>query len=517
MTERAPIIVVGGGHNGLVCAAYLARAGRRVLVLEAAAQAGGCAATHEFHPGFKVSSIAHLLYGFDAQVAGDLNLTQHGLAFAQQNLRSAALHPAAEALVFDGDSVSGAGLDAADRDAFQRFVAARRRFAAVLASWHAAPPPRLALGGWRDALPVAKLGWAVRRLGRRDMRELLRIATMSVDDWLNEYFTGARIKGALALDAVLGTRSGPRHGGTVFTSLHRAAGGGVYSVPQGGMGSLSAALVRAATAAGAQVRCQARVAGFEVVAGRVGGVRLASGETLSCSGVVSALDPRQTLLGLLGARHLEAEFARRVQHVRATGTAAKLHLALSRAPEFHGLKTQDLGERLLIAPDADYVERAFNPAKYSEYSPQPVMEIHLPSIHDAGMAPAGQQVLSAIVQYAPHDLAAGWPAARSRFLETCLETLARHAPGLRASILHAELLTPADIAARVGITGGHWHHGELALDQYLMLRPVPGAAQYQAPVAGLYLCSAGTHPGGGVLGTPGRLAAAQLLAQEAAP
>ena len=517
MTERAPIIVVGGGHNGLVCAAYLARAGRQVLVLEAADRAGGCAATHEFHPGFRVSSIAHLLYGLDAQVAGDLNLTQHGLAYAQQNLRSLALHPAAEALVFDGDSVSGAGLDAADRDAFQEFVAARRRCAAVLASWHAAPPPRLALDGWRDALPVAKLGWAVRRLGRKDMRELLRIATMSVDDWLNEYFTGARIKGALALDAVLGAWAGPRSGGTVFTSLHRAAGGAVYSVPQGGMGSLSAALARAATAAGAEIRCQARVAGFEVKAGRVSGVRLASGETLACSGVVSALDPQQTLLGLLGARHLEAEFARRVQHLRATGTAAKLHLALSCAPEFHGLKTQDLGQRLLIAPDADYVERAFNPAKYGEYSPQPVMEIHLPSVHDAGMAPAGQQVLSAVVQYAPHNLAAGWPAARSRFLETCLETLARHAPGLRASILHAELLTPTDIAARAGITGGHWHHGELALDQYLMLRPVPGAAQYQAPVAGLYLCSAGTHPGGGVLGTPGRLAAAQLLAKEAAP
>ena len=518
MTEHAPIVVVGAGHNGLVCATYLARAGRRVVLLEASDRGGGAAVTQEFHPGFRVSSIAHLLYGLDARVVQDLALTQHGLSYAQRDLRSVALHADAAALILssDGRLMGEVGdISDADRGAYRQFVAARHRFATVLAQWHEQPAPRLAIGRWRDALPLAQMAWAVRRLGRRDMRELLRVATMSVQDWLEEYFAAPRIIGALALDGVLGTRAGPRSGGTVFTSLHRAAGGGRYDVPQGGMGSVAAALTKAAVAAGVEIRYRSKVDGFALEAGRVSAARLSDGTVVPAAAIISALDPQQTLLNLLGARHLEAEFARRVQHVRAIGTAAKLHLALSAAPSFQGLAPELAGQRLLIAPDTDYVERAFNPAKYRDFSPRPVMEIHVPTVHDPGMAAAGRHVLSAIVQYAPHDLAAGWDTQRAAFLERCLDTLERFAPGLRARILHAELLTPVDIAQRTGATGGHWHHGELALDQYLMLRPVPGAAQYAVPVQGLYLCSAGTHPGGGVLGTAGRLAAAQVLAQEA--
>jgi phytoene dehydrogenase-like protein len=516
MTERAPILVIGAGHNGLVCATYLALAGHRVKVLEASDRSGGAAMTQEFHPGFRVSSIAHLLYGLDAQVVQDLDLIAQGLQFAQRDLQSVALHDAAAALVFSSDGHLKGDVSEADQSAYRQFVATRSRFANVLAQWHVQPPPRLVARGWRDSLPLARIAWSVRRLGRHDMRELLRVATMSVDDWLNEYFASPRVRGALALDGVLGTRSGPRSGGTVFASLHRASGGGRYDVPLGGMGSVSAALTKAALAAGVEIRYQSTVLEVMVSAGRAGGVRLASGEAMVGSKIVSALDPKRTMLQLLGARHLEAEFARRVQHLRSVGTAAKLHLALSAAPRFQGLEAEHLGQRLLIAPDADYVERAFNPAKYQEYSLQPVMEIHIPTVHDAAMAPTGQHVLSAIVQYAPHDLAAGWDSQREAFLNVCLDTLSRYAPGLRAQILRAELLTPIDIAQRTGSNGGHWHHGELALDQYLMLRPVPGAAQYATPVDGLYLCSAGSHPGGGVLGTAGRLAAAQLLARESA-
>jgi phytoene dehydrogenase-like protein len=227
--------------------------------------------------------------------------------------------------------------------------------------------------------------------------------------------------------------------------------------------------------------------------------------------VVSNADPRTTLLQLLGARHLEAEFARRVQHLRTAGNAAKLHLALSGAPQFRGVEAAQLGERLLIAPDLEYIERAFNPAKYGEFSAQPVFEIIVPTLHDRSLAPSGQHVLSAIVQYAPYELKGGWAAGKAGFLAAVMEVLEQYAPGLGQRVLHTELLTPADIEQQFHIAGGHWHHGELALDQFMMLRPVPGAAQYAMPVEGLYLCGAGAHPGGGVMGSAGRNAARVIL------
>jgi phytoene dehydrogenase-like protein len=514
MTDAASIVVIGGGHNGLVCATYLARAGRRVVVLEAGEQVGGGAQTREFHPGFRVSGIAHLLYGLDTQVLRELGLDRLGLTFAQQDLRSIALHETAPALVCGADGALSGPVAESERAAYRRFLEARTRFASVLADWHADTPPRLQFERWRDLWPVARLGWALRRRGQRDMRELLRIATMSVHDWLVEQFADPRLQGALALDAVLGTRAGPRSGGTVFTLLHRAAGGGRLAVPRGGMGALSAALREAAQAAGVEIRTGSRVKSIVVEQGRASAVMLEGGTILQAGGIVAAIDPKRSLLSLLGARHLETEFARRVHHLRSIGTAAKLHLALSAPPQFQGLDAALLGERLLLAPDLDYVERAFNPAKYGEYSPQPVMEIHVPTVKDASLAPPQQHVLSAIVQYAPSDLRAGWPGQRAAFLELCIATLERHAPGIHARIVHAELQTPADIEARTGASGGHWHHGELALDQYLMLRPVPGAAQYRSPVPGLFLASAGTHPGGGITGTPGRLAARELLRAE---
>jgi phytoene dehydrogenase-like protein len=251
--------------------------------------------------------------------------------------------------------------------------------------------------------------------------------------------------------------------------------------------------------------------------GRVGGVRLANGEALAAATVVSSADPATSLLGLLGARHLEAGFARRVLNLRMRGSAAKLHLALAGTPQFSGLSGAYVGERLLVAPDPDYVERAFNHAKYREFSLQPVMEVTVPSMHDPGLAPAGQHVLSAIVQYAPYELAGGWHHGRERFLEILLATLEKYAPGLREQVLAAQLLTPADIEREFRIGGGHWHHVEFALDQFLMLRPVPGGAQYAMPVPGLFLCGAGCHPGGGVMGHAGRNASQVILAAGRGP
>jgi phytoene dehydrogenase-like protein len=386
----------------------------------------------------------------------------------------------------------------------------------LIARQHGRVPPRLAFETLRSALPAAALAFDIRRLGRDDMREFLRVVTMNIFDVLVERFESPQLQGALALNAVLGTKLGPRSGNTVYADLYRRSGSvggrpGAAALPRGGMGAVTSALAAAARAAGVEIRTGSAVAAITLNAGAVCGVRLETGEETAAAVVVSNADPKTTFLKLLGARHLEAEFARRVQHIRSVGTAAKLHLALSALPQFRGVAPGDEGERLIVAPDLEYIERAFNPAKYRDYSPQPVLEIIIPSVHDAGLAPANQHVLSAIVQYAPYDLVSGWPASKPAFLEALLNVIERHAPGIRSLIIGSELLSPADIEAEFRIAGGHWHHGELALDQFMMLRPVPSAAEYATPVAGLYLCGAGCHPGGGVMGSAGRNAAQVVL------
>ncbi|MGH8252993.1 MAG: phytoene desaturase family protein [Steroidobacteraceae bacterium] len=516
MTEHNSVIVIGAGHNGLVCATDLARAGRKVLVLESSTQAGGAAVTREFAAGFRVSAIAHLLHLLDPAVERELALVRHGLEYAKTGLRTIALSTQQPPLVIGGDEVHGGEVSAADRDALRAHAGRMRKFARVIARQHGRVPPRLRFDSWRDALPAAAVALDIRLLGRRNMREFLRVATMNIFDVLEEQFENPQLKGALALDGVLGTRLGPRSGNSVYAALYRHSGSangrpGALALPRGGMGAVTGALAAAAKAAGVDLRLSAAVDEIIVNNGRATGVRLRSGEVLLADAIVSNADPKTTLLRLLGARHLEAEFARSVHHVRASGTAAKLHLALGALPQFRGVAADQLGERLVIAPDLDYIERAFNPAKYGEYSQHPVMEITVPTLHDPSLAPAGQHVLSAVVQYAPYDLKGGWADAKPRFLAAIMATLEEHAPGIGALVQHAELLTPLDIEQQFGISGGHWHHGELALDQFMMLRPVAGAAQYAMPVAGLYLCGAGCHPGGGVMGSAGRNAARVIL------
>ena len=450
-------------------------------------------------------------------MVAELGLETQGLRLLASHLPTVALDENGEHLTLTERTVDGPGISPQQRAVYAAFMDRLRRFAAVLATVGDSMPPRLVSDQWRDQLSLAALGWKVWQLGRDDMRELLRVGAINIFDVLQEEFENPLLKGALCLDAVLGTHMGPRSPNTVLNFLHRLTGqtgaGAGVAVADGGMQGVIAALERAAVAGGVEIRANTAVARIVTDVDGVTGVQLAGGELLVCRTVLSSADPKTTFQRLVGPQVLDTGFNRRIHNLRMRGTAAKLHLALRGPPVFRGLDAAALGGRLLIAPSPDYIEMAFDAAKYGEASEHPVMEITIPTLHTPALAPAGVHVLSAIVQYAPANLRGGWSAtAKATFMERVLTQLARYAPGIRAQILSAELLTPADLESEYGVTGGHWHHGELALDQFMMLRPVPGAARYAAPIPGLFLCGAGTHPGGGVSGTPGRNAAQAALA-----
>ena len=514
---RYDCIVIGAGHNGLTCAGFLARAGRSVLVLEASARLGGAAVTREFAPGFRVSAGAHLLHQMSALLISELALERHGLRWAAQALPTVALSAGAPLVLRHGGAGSEGFAVPADADAYLRFTEQMRRFAAALHPMLEAPPPRLGTNLWADRLNLLTLGWRIRRLGKRDMRELLRIGGMNAFDLLTEHFRSPVLQGAVALDAVLGTNFGPRSPGTVMTLLYRMAmqhGAGGPALLVGGLGALSDALAASARQAGAKIRIAAPVERVLVAADRACGVRLASGESIAARAVISSADPKTSLLALVGAEHFDAGFVRRVSHLRTRGLAAKLHLALDGLPEFRALPREARGARLIVAPSLEYVEHAYNHSKYGEYSRAPALEITIPTASDATLAPPGKHVLSAIVQYAPSQVTGGWAQERAAFTAQIIDTLERYAPGLRSLVCGSELLTPADMEQEFHTIGGHWHHADLALDQFFAVRPVPGATQHRTPLPGYYLCGAGCHPGGGVMGIAGRNAARQVISQE---
>lgn len=511
MTSRFDAIVVGAGHNGLVCASLLAKAGKSVLILEANKEVGGAAITREFADGYSVSACAHLLYQLQPAVRKALGLNPE---LAADNLSTLVLSADGKHVRYVGDSVQGVSED--DAESFRWFYKRMTLFAGLLQRHLNKRPPRLGTRDKRDFAALAGLGFDLRRLGRKEMREFLRLIAMNIRDELVERFDSPLLRGGLSLDAVMGTHLGPRSPNTILTYLYRLAGdNGRISLPAGGMSGVTESLARTARDRGVTIRTGKPVRRILVENGRATGVETDDGERFDSLTVISNVDPKQTVMRLVGARHFETRFTHRVQNIRSRGNAAKLHLALDGLPSIPGLQKRDYAERLLIAPDEDYVERAFNPAKYGGYSTEPVMELTVPSFRDESLAPTGKHVLSAVVQFAPYDLKAGWTAgAKNQFMSTIIDTLKNYVPDIERRIVDSELLTPADIEDQFRISGGHWHHVELTFDQFLFVRPVAGSAQYRTPLDGLFLCGAGTHPGGGISGAPGRNAANAVLQRE---
>jgi phytoene dehydrogenase-like protein len=510
-------IIVGGGHNGLVCAAYLAKAGKQVLVLEASDRLGGAAITRPFAPGFQVSACAHRVHMLPKSLVADLGLARHGLSLVDRPVSTTALGEDGAHVTLAGAVASGVAAE--DGAAYQAFFERWAKFAAHLRPMLKMVPPRLGTAALPDLAKLARMGLQIRSLGRTEMRELLRVIGMNVYDLVEEQFSSKVLQGAVAFDAVLGANFGPRSPGSALTLLHRLASEheAAFLAPQaGGVGAVTEAIAAAARGFGAELRTGAVVEKILVRGDRAAGVRLAGGEEFSAAQVISNASPRTTFMDLLGAEHLDTGFVRRVTHFRSIGLAAKLHLALSEAPVFTGVSQEALRGRLILAPSPDYLERAFNATKYEAFSERPAIEIVCPTLGDASLAPAGKHVLSMVVQYAPYTLRQGWESGRQVFIDRIVDTVELYAPGLRGKIEAAELLAPPDIEREFRIAGGHWHHGELTFDQIFMLRPMPGASRYLTPVPGVFLCGAGSHPGGGVTGLAGHNAARAVLTAEAA-
>ena len=507
-------IIIGGGHNGLVCSAYLAKKGHHVLVLEASDNLGGLAETREFHPGFK-ASVAHSISNFSTKVAKDLNLSAYGFTSGAAPMTTVGLNASGEHVTLTGLEVEGVGVE--DVESYKEYRQVMQKFTNLLHPFWHKTMPRIGDSSLPSVMTFGKLYLKLRSLGKEDMGEFMRIATLPARDLMDEHFDSDLLKAVLSWDGLIGSKMAPRSpNATVLSLLYRMTGehGGAHIIPAEGIESLFIALKETAERAGAEIRTGARVSRILIQADESGlktnGVKLASGETITANRVVSTTDPKRTFLELVGIENLEIEFTNRIRRLRSEGYVAKLHLALNGVPKFTGLDKPD--GRLIIAPNLDAIEFAFDDAKYGECSKQPVMEVVIPSLHSESLAPIGQHVLSAHVMYVPYELKSSWTdQTRAVLQEKVIDTLSIYAPDIKEHILYSEVLTPLDLEQRHGATGGHWHHTELSLDQMFMMRPTYEAAQYATPIPGLYVCGAGCHPGGGLVGASGHNAAHEML------
>lgn len=522
MPEPRDIVIVGGGHNGLVAAFYFAKAGFKPLVLERRPQPGGAAITEEFHPGFRCSILAHSAGPLRADVIRDLELPRRGLKLIVPEVGVTALSPDGRPLILYNDARRAAQeisrFSESDAAAYAEFQKSLSRIGKIIREVLALTPPDIDNPNRGDLWSMLKTGRAIRNLGKKDMYRLLRWGPMAVADLVGEYFDTELLRAVVAARGVFGTFLGPWSAGSSLVLLIRAAAdshpAGSACFAEGGMGAITKAMAQAATEAGAEIRNDAEVSEVRIKDGVATGVVLENGQEVAANAVVSNADPRRTLLKLVDPAHLSPDFVMKLQHYRMPGTVAKVNLALSGLPSFTGLNgnLEALSSRIHVGPEIDYLERAFDESKYGNFSRRPYLEVAIPSLSDPSLAPTGQHVMSIYMQYAPYKLRSGdWEEQRVALGDIVVKTLAQYAPKLPELILHHQIITPRDLEDTFGLTMGHIFHGELALDQFFTMRPLLDWARYRTPIQNLYLCGSGTHPGAGLTGGSGANAAAEIL------
>lgn len=523
MSASYEAIVIGAGPNGLAAAAYLARAGLRVLVLEGRDRVGGAAATEEVFPGFRFD-VLHGIRPLHPALAKDLGLPGR-LEFIDADPTVYSPLPNGGGLLLWRDSGRSAEairrFSTADAERWPGFADRVARAAGFLESIYREAPPDVVGGGAADLWALLRLGGRLRRLGKREMTEVLRLLPMSVAEFLDDWFETDVLKGTLGAGGVTGIFQGPGAAGTAYVLLHHQVGNGRGALRasrslRGGASALSEAIAAAARAGGAEIRTGAAVERVVVEEGRARGVVLEGGAEISAGRIVSSADPRRTFLELLGPVHLDPGFVRKVRNIKYRGACAKVHLALGELPRFRGAPEDGSHLRgvISISPSLTYLERAYDDAKYGGVSREPYLEVVVPSVNDPSLAPADRHAMSVFVQYAPYHLGGGarWDGAgREALGDAVVKTLAGYAPNLEATILDRQVLTPRDLEETYDLTEGNIYQGELTLDQVVFMRPVPGWARYRTPIERLYLCGSGTHPADGLTAACGYNAARQVL------
>jgi phytoene dehydrogenase-like protein len=519
------VVLIGGGHNALITAFYLAKGGFKPLVLERREMVGGGAITEEFHPGFRASTLAHTLGPLRADIARDLQLDKFDCEILSPDPRVFAPTPDGKALHFYNDvsqtAASIANFSAKDAAKYSQFAESLAETAGFFTQLTSITPPAIDKPTPEDLWNLLKTGRGVRSLGKTGIFDLLRWGPMAVADFVAEFFETELLRAVIAARGIFGTALGPWSAGSTAVLLLRAAADahpvGSASFPRGGLGSFTRALAESAKQARVEIRTDAEVQNIRIKDGAVTGVVLAGGEEIAAEAVASGVDPKRTFFNLVDPSQLDPTFANRMKNFRANGTVAKVNLALGSLPTFIAMDAAEgflkaLSGRIHIGPEIDYLERAFDASKYGDYSQAPYLDVTIPTILDSSLAPDGKHVLSAYVQFAPFKLKAGnWDASRKNLGDAVIKTLATYAPNLPDLVEGIQVITPKDLETSYGFTGGHIFHGELALDQLFTMRPILDWARYKTPIRGLFLCGSGTHPGNGLTGASGANAAREII------